>query len=326
MRLNHLARIVLAIGASATMCVHPANAQQIYPAKPVTLIVSTSTGTTPDLLARSMAPRLAQRIGQSVIVDNKVGASGNIGAMAVVKAPPDGHTVLITTNNLSSIQYFVKEMPFDPVVDLEPVMKLAIAMYSLVINPNVPAQTVQEFIALAKAKPGAMNYSTPGVGSPHHLSMELFKQRTDIAITHVPYKGSATSLTDVLGGQIEATFTPMNTVIPLVRAGKLRMLATATDKRTSWLPDVPTLAEQGIDGVDPGAWGAMFLPRGTPAPIVKRLLDDTTAVLSEPALRDSLLERGVVLSLSTPEGLTKLLKDDLARWKIVVERGRLNVQ
>ena len=264
-------------------------------------------------------------LGQSVIVDNKVGASGNIGAMAVVKAPPDGHTVLITTNNLSSIQYFVKEMPFDPVHDLEPVMKLAIAMYSLVVNPNVPAQTVQEFIALAKAKPGAMNYSTPGVGSPHHLSMELFKQRTDVAITHIPYKGSATSLTDVLGGQIEATFTPINTVIPLVRAGKLRMLATATEKRNVWLPDVPTLAEQGIDGVDPGAWGAMFLPKGTPAAIVKRLLDDTTAALNEPALRDSLLERGVVLSLSTPEGLTKLLKDDLARWKIVVERGRLNV-
>ncbi len=321
MKVNHCAGIAL-----ASVCLHAANAQQPYPVKPVTLVVSTSTGTTPDLLARSMAPRLSQRLGQSVIVDNKVGASGNIGAMAVVKAPPDGYTVLITTNNLSSIQYFVKEMPFDPVADLEPVMKLAIAMYSLVINPNVPAQTVQEFIALAKSKPGALNYSTPGVGSPHHLSMELFKQRTDIAITHVPYKGSATSLTDVIGGQIEATFTPMNTVIPLVRAGKLRMLATATDKRTSWLPDVPTLAELGIDGVDPGAWGAMFVPKGTPAPIVKRLLDDTTAVLSESALRESLLERGVVLSLSNPEGLTKLLKDDLARWKVVVERGRLNAQ
>lgn len=316
----------LVIIAVATVWAHAAIAQQTYPSRPVTLVVSTSTGTTPDLLARSMAPRLAQRLGQSVVVDNKVGASGNIGAMAVVKAPPDGHTVLIATNNLSSIQYFVKEMPFDPVSDLEPVMKLAIAMYSLVVNPNVPAQTVQEFIALARSKPGAMNYSTPGVGSPHHLSMELFKQRTDIAITHVPYKGSATSLTDVLGGQIEATFTPMNTVIPLVRAGKLRMLATATERRTSWLPDVPTLAEQGIEGVDPGAWAAMFLPKGTPAPIVKRLLDDTTAVLSEPAMRDSLLERGVVLSLSTPEGLAKLLQDDLARWKIVVERGRLNAQ
>jgi tripartite-type tricarboxylate transporter receptor subunit TctC len=320
-RLNALAGCIALI-----VCTQGAYAQQAYPAKPVTLVVSTSTGTTPDLLARSMAPRLALRLGQSVIVDNKVGASGNIGAMAVVKAPPDGHTVLITTNNLSSIQYFVKEMPFDPVNDLEPVMKLAIALYSLVINPNVPAQTVQEFIALAKAKPGAMNYSTPGVGSPHHLSMELFKQRTDIAITHIPYKGSATSLTDVLGGQIEATFTPMNTVIPLVRAGKLRVLATATEKRTQWLPDVPTLAEQGIEGVDPGAWGAMFLPKGTPPAIVKRILDDTTAVLNEAALRESLLERGVVLSLSTPEGLTKLLKDDLARWKIVVERGKLNVQ
>jgi len=319
-------RIQLAGLALTIACVYPVHAQQPFPARPVTLVVSTSTGTTPDLLARSMAPRLAQRLGQSVIVDNKLGASGNIGAMAVVKAPPDGHTVLITTNNLSSIPYFVKDMPFDPVADLEPVMKLAVALYCLVVNPGVPAQTVQEFIALAKSKPGALNYSTPGVGSPHHLSMELFKQRTDISITHVPYKGSATSLTDVLGGQIEATFTPMNTVIPLVRAGKLRMLATATEKRTAWMPDVPTLAEQGIDGVDPGAWGAMFLPKGTPAPIVKRLLDDTTAVLSEPAMRDSLLERGVVLSLSDPAGLAKLLKDDLARWKIVVERGRLNVQ
>jgi tripartite-type tricarboxylate transporter receptor subunit TctC len=302
----------------------PQAAAQAYPSRPLTFIVPASTATSMDIMARQIAPILSKRFGQPIVVENRGGASGSIGAQRFAQAAPDGYTVLVAANTISAAPWLFQNLPYDPVADYAPVAKLAVTKFALVVNSSVEAKRVGDFIALAKKNPGQINFATPGVASPHHLAMELFKQTTGIDVTHVPYKGTASAITDLLGGRVQATFMPVHTILSQVQAGKLRVLAIAGEKRAPWFPDIPTLAEEGIAGVDADGWAALYLPVRTPAEIVRRLSEETLSILALPDFVEAALKQGVVVDPVGPEGLDALLKSDLAKWRKVVAQGKIS--
>ena len=302
----------------------PGAEAQTYPVRPITFLVPTSTGTSMDILARQMAPTLSRRFGQPIVVENRAGASGNIGVQQVARAAADGHTVLVTAGTISAAPWLYRNLQYDPVADFAPVAKLSVAIFALLVHPSVDAKRAGDFIALARKNPGQLNYATPGIATPHHLAMELFKQTVGIDVTHVPYKGSAPAITDLLGGRVQASFTPVHTILSQVQAGKLRILAIASEKRAPWFPDIPTLAEEGIRGVDSDGWAAMFVPVRTPAEIVRRLSEETLAILAQPDFRETMLKQGVVVDPAGPEGLAALLKSELAKWRQVVAQGKIS--
>ena len=312
------------IGAACVVVLVPGADAQTYPVRPITFLVPATTGTSMDILARQMAPTLFRRFGQPVVVENRAGASGNIGAQQVARAAADGYTVLVTAGTISAAPWLYRNLQYDPVADFAPVAKLSVAIFALIVHPSVDAKRAGDFIALARKNPGQLNYATPGIATPHHLAMELFKQTVGIDVTHVPYKGSAPAITDLLGGRVQATFTPVHTILSQVQAGKLRILAIASEKRAPWFPDVPTLAEEGIRGVDSDGWVAMFVPARTPAEIVRRLSEETLAILAQPDFRETMLKQGVVVDPAGPEGLAALLKSELAKWRQVVAQGKIS--
>ena len=294
-----------------------------YPSRAVTLVVPFSPGTGIDIIARAIQPKLAQRWSQPVIVDNRPGASGNIGAEIVAKAPPNGYTLMVTVNTLTITPSFYRNIPYDVAADFAPISKVALASYAFSVHPVVPARTFPEFVKLAKAKPGEMHYSSPGNGTPHHLAMELMKLRLGLAIVHVPYKGLAEALRDLIGGHVQMMFMPLHTTLPQARAGKIRMLAVTGPNRNELAPDAPTFREQGVgfmDDVD--IWFAVVGPARLPADIVAKLNQDLKTVLALPDVRAHLVQQGLIPVTSTPEEMHALIKSDLARWaKVVAEAG-----
>ena len=238
-----------------------------FPSRPVTLVVPFSPGTGIDILARAIGPKLSERWKQPVIVENKPGASGNIGTDFVAKALPDGHTPMVTVNTYTVTPALFKKMPYDPVADLAPVSRIALAAYTFAVNPNVfPAKTMQEAVALIRANPGKYNYASPGNGTPHHVGMELIKLRLGLDATHIPYKGFAGAMTDLVGGQVHMMFTLVHSSIPHVRAGRIRALAVTGAQRSPQYPEAPTFRGQGVDFMDDvDAWYAVMAPGRTPA-------------------------------------------------------------
>ena len=321
--LNRAHRRRPAMGLLCAMLLALPAAAQTYPTRTVTLLVSTSSGSSMDIVARLLGPILAQRFGQAFVVENRVGASGNIGNQQVARAAPDGYTILVASDTMPKAPSLYRNLQYDPVSDLAPVAKLAVAKYALIVHSSVDAKTARDFIALAGKSPGQMNYSTPGVATPHHLAMELFKQTVGIDVTHIPYKGTAESITDLLAGRVQASFTPVHTVLAHVRSGKLRMLAVASQKRAPWFPDIPTLAEEGIPGVDSDGWAAMFAPARTPAAIIRRLSDETLAIVAQSDFRDAAFKQGVLVDPIGPEGLAALVRSDLAKWQKVVALAKI---
>lgn len=299
---------------------------QDYPSRQVTLVIPTTTGTAADISARIFAPRLQQKFGRPVIVENRTGASGNIAVASVVKAPPDGHTVMITASTLAISPLLSKNLGWDPVKDLQPVALLSYITYVLLVNPAVPAHNVKELIALVRQKPGVLNYSSPGTGTPHQLAMELFKQTVGINITHVPYKGTAGAITDLVGGRVETAFFPVHAVAELVKAGKLRMIGSVGSKRTPWTPELPSFAEQGVPGIDVDAWIGVYLPAGTPAAINARLTTEFLALMARPEIREQLFSQGIVANPGGPDDLTRLLKSDTERYRKVVEQAKITLE
>ena len=300
-----------------------AGAQSAYPERVVTLVVPFTAGSGSDIIARIIGPRLAERWHQPVVVDNKPGASGNIGAEAVAKAAPDGHTLLMAINTLSMAPNLYKKPPFDPAIDFAPVMKLAVANFSMVANPGLPANDLAGLLALARSRPGQLNYGSPGNGTPHHLAMELMKLQTGVDLTHVPYKGIAGATTDLVGGQIQVMFASLHSVLPQVRGGKLKLLAV-TGERSPLAPAVPTFREQGMafmDAVD--AWYALFAPARTPPAIIARLHQDLSAVLAMPAVREQLAGQGLVVQTGSSAQLGELMRSDLARWRKVIADAKI---
>jgi tripartite-type tricarboxylate transporter receptor subunit TctC len=299
-----------------------------YPNRPITLIVPFTPGTGIDILARTIGPKLAQRWGQPVVVDNKPGASGNIGADLVAKAPPNGHTLMVTVNTFTITPALYKNLPYDPVADFAPITKIALASYAFVVNPSVlPAKDLNDVIAAAKARPGQLNYSSPGSGTPHHLGMELMKLRLGLNIVHVPYKGLAGAMTDLLGGQVQMMFTLVHSVLPNARAGKLKILAVTGSTRSPVFPEAPTFREQGIDFMDDvDAWYAVMAPGKTPPDIVAKLNQEINAIMALPDVREHLMNQGMVPVTSTPDELAALVKSDLARWAKVVADAKITAE
>ena len=298
---------------------------QDYPTRAVTIVSPTTSGTGSDIMARQLAPRLQQKFGRPFVVENRTGASGNIGVGSVAKGNPDGYLIMVAPSTMAITPLMSKDLGWDPVKDLQPIARLAFLTLAMVAHSSVPAGSVSDFVALAKQKPGAMNYASPGSGTPHQLAMELLKLSTGIEITHIPYKGSAGAVTDLLGGRVQAAFFPVHAVLPHVKSGKLKFLGTLGEKRTPWSPEVPTLPEQGVSGVEVDSWIGMFAPRGTPMPIVERLSREVLAMIATQEIRDAVFEQGIIINPGAPEELQKMLIADLERFKKVITQAKLTL-
>jgi tripartite-type tricarboxylate transporter receptor subunit TctC len=289
-----------------------------FPTKTVTLVVPFTPGTGADVIARLLQPKLAERLGQAVVVENKAGASGAIGTETVAKSPPDGHTLLFTATAHGTVPALKRTLPYDAAKSFTPVALAATSALALVIGPQVPATRLDEFVALAKRQPGALYYSSPGNGSPQHLTMELVKLETGVDVAHVPYKGSAGAASDLVGGHVQATVAALQTMAPFVNGGRLRMLAVLSEARSPAFPDVPTMKELGHPGLVVDTWYGLFAPAGTPPEVVARLNREVNALLQTAEIRDALAKQGLATVVDRPERLGALVAQELARWSRVV--------
>ncbi|WP_404300299.1 Bug family tripartite tricarboxylate transporter substrate binding protein [Alicycliphilus denitrificans] len=298
-------------------------AAQNYPTKPVTIIVPFSAGGTTDILARIVGQGLTAELGQPVVVDNKPGAGGNIGGSLAAKAAPDGYTLFMGTVGTHAInQALYKKMPFDPVKDFAPLSRVATVPNLLVAHPSQPFKTVKEMIAYAKANPGKITFGSPGSGASPHVSGELFKSMTGTDLLHVPYKGSAPAMTDLLGGQTSIMFDNMPSAIQHVRSGKLRPIAVTTAKRSPELPDVPTIAEAGVPGYEATSWFGMFAPAATPKPVLDKLNAALIKVLNQADVKKKIAEQGGDVVAETPAQFAAFIKSESTKWgKVVKESG-----
>lgn len=325
---NRTRRTVLAMLVTATLgttLMSGAHAQD-FPTKPITIVVPFSAGGTTDILARIVAHSLQAELKQPIVVDNRAGAAGNIGAQAVARAQPDGYTLLLGTVGTHAINAALyKKLGFDPVKDFAPLTRVANVPNLLVTNPEQPYKTVQELIAYAKANPGKVNFGSSGAGTSIHLSGELFKSMAGVDIQHVPYKGSAPALSDLLGNQIGIMFDNMPSSISHVRSGRLRPLAVTTAKRSPELPDVPTVAESGVPGYEATSWFGMFAPANTPAPVLARLHGALIKVLSDPAVVKRIGEQGAEPVTETPEQFAAFIAAESKKWGEVVKQSGASV-
>lgn len=290
---------------------------QVFPEGTVRLIIPTTPGSTPDLLARTIGSKLSERLGRTVIVENRVGASGNIGTEAVVRAAPTGSTLLIHASSLATNAPLTKAPTFDATKDLAPVTMMGWSRLVFVTNPSSGMKNIGDFLAAARKAPGKLSYGSPGNGTPNHLAAELFKTKTETYIMHIPYRGSAQQLTDVLGGQIDMAPLTAIAAAPHVRSGKLVALAITGDKRSPVLPGVPALSESGVPGVDGNIWYGMFAPRGTPQELIARLNREVREILREE--EKSLAAQGFEVETSTPDEFRERLVRDTARWTDLVK-------
>jgi tripartite-type tricarboxylate transporter receptor subunit TctC len=306
--------LLAAVGAQA----------QAWPSKPVTLLVPFPPGGSTDVIARTLAPALQTRLGGTFVVDNKPGATGTVGGGLVKRAAPDGYTIFVSSLGPFVIApHLIKSMPYDPLKDFDYITVAVQAPNVLAVPANSPHKTVGDVIAFHKANPGKMSFASSGNGSSDHLTAELFWQTTGTTGLHVPYKGGAPAMADLLGGQVDATFMNINTGLPNIKAGKLRALAITSDKRSPLLPEVPTLDELGIKGVAVYSWQAFAAPKGLPADIKARLHEAIVAGLNDPAIKPKLLELGFEIVGNTPEQFTAFQAAEFSRWKKVIETGKI---
>ncbi|HZY15657.1 MAG TPA: tripartite tricarboxylate transporter substrate binding protein [Ramlibacter sp.] len=290
---------------------------------PLKLIVPFTPGTGIDLIARTVGPRLAERLDRPVVVDNRPGASGNIGTEAVVRAAPDGNTLLVSVNTLVMNRSLYAHLPFDPVKDLVPVALTSWGQLLLVTHPRTGFKTPGDLVAAAKANPGRLNYASPGVGTPHHMSMELFKQTAGVFLTHIPYRGTGPAVTDLLGGQVDAMFLPIHVALPHLRAGKLVALAIGSDQRHPLLPELPTLAQAHAGNVNVDMWYGVFAPKGTAPEFVARLNRELREILALPEVRTAFQTQGMDPATSSPAEFAQLVARDAERWAALVRSAKI---
>ncbi|MFY9317039.1 MAG: tripartite tricarboxylate transporter substrate binding protein [Burkholderiales bacterium] len=296
-------------------------AQAQYPNRPVKIVVPFTPGTGIDILARAWGQKFQERQKVGVVIENRPGASGNIGTEAVAKAPADGYTLLFTATTLVQSAALFKTVPYDPKA-LTPIGLAAIGNLSLVANPAVPARSVAQLVSLVHAQPGRLNYASPGSATPHHLAMELLRLQFGLNVVHVPYKGTAGALADLLGGQIQLMFLPVHVALPQVQAGKLAMLASGGAQRSPVTPEVPSLADAGVKDIDVDIWYALLGPAGLAGEIVALLNAELAAILGEADTRANLLKQGLSPRTGTPAELAKLIEADLERWgRVMREAG-----
>jgi tripartite-type tricarboxylate transporter receptor subunit TctC len=311
-------KTVLTLLASATLAAAAGAAD--FPTKPVRLVIGFAPGGGTDVTARALSTKLSGPFGQQVIVDNRPGHSGTIAADIVSKSTPDGHTVLLGTIALVINPILTKQMPFDTFRDLLPVTQAVDSTNILIVNPAVPAKSVKELIALAKAKP--LNCGSSGIGGTGHLAVELFNLQAGTKITHVPYKGGGPAMVDLLGGNIQLIFATAASSITHIQSGKARALAVTTEKRSSLVPDLPTVAEAGLKGYEANNWNGFYVPAGTPRAIVNRLNKELAAALTAPDIKDFLFKQGLDAAPGTPEQFAKYMRSEYAKWtKVILAAG-----
>jgi tripartite-type tricarboxylate transporter receptor subunit TctC len=296
---------------------------QPYPTRPIRVVVPFPAGGTTDVLARAAAQKLSETFGQPTVVDNRPGAGGNIGAELVAKSPPDGYTLLMGTVGTHAINpSLYPRMPYDHVKDFAPIILVAGVPNVLVINPTLPVNSVQELIAYAKANPNKLNFASSGNGTSIHLSGELFKTMTGVQMAHVPYKGSAPALQDLMGGSVQLMFDNLPSSLALIKSGKLKALAVTSMTRAAALPDVPTLAESGLPGFEASSWFGLLAPAGTPQAVVLKLNGEVAKWLATPEAREKLLAQGAIAAGGTPEDFARHIAAETAKWqKVVKESG-----
>lgn len=313
--------VVAMLAAAASLAAIPAaQANDAYPAKPIRMVVGFPSGGAPDILARIFSEKFS--LGQPVIVDNKPGAGGNIGAETVARSAPDGYTLALGTVGTHSINgALYSKMPYDMVKDFTPVILLASTPNVLVVHPSVPAKNVQELIALAKAKPGQLTFGTPGIGTSLHVAGELFNTMAGTKIEHVPYKGRAMAIPDLLGGHITMMFDNLPSALPVVKEGKLRALGVTSAHRSASAPDIPTIAEQGLPGYEATSWFAVFVPAHTPKEIVVKLNAEMNRIFTQPDVQAKLKTLGLDPVLGTPEKLAEYQRSEITKWAKVVKNS-----
>ena len=296
-----------------------------FPSKSVTLVVPVAPGGILDAVARMLAPEMAKQLGQPVVVDNKAGASGNIGATFVAKSAPDGYTLLVGYSmfHVGNPSMF-KDLAWDPVRDFSSVAMVAVSPHVIAVHPSVPARTLQELVALAKKEPGKLNYASPGSGSVPHVGMELFKQQAGIDVMHVPYKGAGPMMQDVIAGQVQMTVATPPSLLGFVQAGRVRALAVAAKTRHPLLPDVPTTAEAGYPSFVLEAWVALFAPAGTPRPVIEKLTAAAAEALKAPEVVERARATGMAIRFMPPAELDATVKADLAYWSNVIRNARIS--
>ncbi len=309
--------------ACAALAVAAPAAAQTFPTKQLRMVVTFPTGGAPDILARTIAEKLDPAWGQTMIVDNKPGAGGNIGAEFVARATADGHTLVMGTVGTHSINgSLYAKIPYDMVKDFAPVTLIASTPNLLVVNNDIPAKNLQELIALAKAKPGQLTYGSPGIGTSVHVSGELFNSLAGVKTTHVPYKGRQMAIPDLLGGSISMMFDNMPSAIPVVREGKLRAIGVTSAKRSASAPEIPTIAEQGLPGFEATSWFAVFAPAGTPKPVVDRLHAEIVRIFGLPDVQAKMKTLGLDPILGGPDELAKTQAAEITKWaKVIKDSG-----
>ncbi|NML43895.1 tripartite tricarboxylate transporter substrate binding protein [Ramlibacter sp. G-1-2-2] len=312
---------LLSAAAALVAAASPAFAADKFPSRPVTLVVPFTPGSGSDTIARIIAPRLSARWGQPVVVENKPGASGNIGTLFAARAPADGHTLLMAINTHTiTPAIYRNNLPYDAERDFAPITKLAEANFTLAVNPALPVQDMKSLIAYAKAHPGRLDYASPGNGTPHHMAMELLKSTYGVSLVHVPYKGISGAMTDLMGGQVQLMFASVPSVRTQAQAGKVRLIAVTGDKRSSQIPDVHTFREQGFAAMDAiDAWYAVLAPARTAPDLVQRLNHDFGEVMNTEDVKAELARQGLQVRTGTPAQLADLMHRDIARWQKVVD-------
>ena len=312
LRLPALAVMLLVVGAAYAQA-------QNYPNRPIRLITPFPPGATTDALSRTIGQKMQENWGQNVLVDNRAGATGMIGTDLAAKSPPDGYTLVNVISTHVLHKHLFKKVPFDPIKDFDPVILLARVTNVLVVHPSVPAHNVKEFIAFAKARKGQLVYATSGTGSSNHLSAEMFKQAAGIDMEHIPYKGGAPAVTDLIGGQVPIMMASLLTGSPHARAGKIRALVVTSAKRQNVLPDVPTLQESGFPGLVADEWWAILVPAGTPKDITNKLNAEIIRIFDLPDVKKRIADLGIEYIGSTPDELGKFMRDEAVKWEKVIK-------
>jgi tripartite-type tricarboxylate transporter receptor subunit TctC len=320
MLLRRCAVVAFAVLALA----HPA-AAETYPLRPVTIVAPYAAGGGADLIARLMAQKLGERLGQSFVVENRLGAGGVIAASSVAKATPDGYTLFMGASTQLAIQVTLhKTLPYDPAADFAPVALVASVPFVLIVNPSLPVHSVTDLIRLAKEKPGQLSFGSSGVGGPPHLFTELLKTMTGIEMTHIPYKGTAQAMTDVIAGHVPIIFSDLAPAIPQLKAGRLRALGISSAVRFAGMPDIPPLAEAGVPGFDAVSWLALVAPAATPPEVVDKLHATVKQIMAEPAVQQRFVDLGNIPLVSPPPAeLRRYVKSEIVRWGKVVQQAGL---
>jgi tripartite-type tricarboxylate transporter receptor subunit TctC len=313
---------IKALGAAAVVAPFGAHAQGLSK-RPVRVIVPFTPAAGPDIVARLLAPKLQQKWDQPFVVENKPGASGTIGTDLVAKAPPDGHTILVGPASELTAPHLYKNLPYDVIRDLQPITNVGSTSLALSVHKDVPVANVQEFVGYVKARPGKLNYGSPGNGTHHHMCMELFKLQTGIDIVHVPYKGSAGAENDLIAGIIPAMFLPIHVALPKLRSGHIKVLGETLLKRHPLFPEIPSLDEQGVKGYDVDLWLGVWGPAGMPRDILMKYNREIREIVAEPEMTRQLANQGLVPNTMSPELFAKLVKDDYDKWGRVMREAHI---